>query len=344
MIGSGTQADPWVPLTAAELIESLSVLGGYIDLTCDINMGNMPFKTFKAGSQLNLNGFKITITELSVYQLNGYIIPYDSRQISVINGVIELNPSHNGFGYVLLLYGDKTHSIRNLILINKTSYAVYATWSNDVDRKSCVCINITADHEVTNRFSGVYQNNARGGKILKIGDAKPEHLVALDLPADIFYIDNYLGGKNLNIEKKGRSFVSGVTMCGLDAVKMEVTVLGAKSQAKWFGYSDDNGRFTINLGSYSDPVSVFSTDIINKKLRSNNAYSVEDVAIPFPDTGIKFVCIASGSTSELPNPLPTTGTVTLGTAVFEVKNISPSSCAGPMIPANKYSNYGIKSK
>ena len=346
MIGSGTQADPWVPLTAAELKDCWSNRGGYIDLTCDIDMGDIVFGDPKASPfvTLNLNGFKIHIRSLYKYGANGahYVFSFTDNNSTITNGIVIVDSSVNANVYIN--YGDKLSTIKDLILINYSFIPIMVSFGVSGVRKCIACINFNSSLVNVGMYSCVYQEQIYSGNFFRIGNASPLDIVKANLPADVFYVENYLGGKNLCIEKKGKSFVSGVTSQNGEAVKMEVTVLGVKSNAKWIGYSDDAGVFTVNLGSYSDPVSVFATDIINKKLRSNNAYSSGDVAIPFPDTGIKFVCIVSGTTSELPNPLPTTGTVTLGTAVFEVKNISPSSCAGPMIPANKYSNYGIKSK
>ena len=346
MIGSGTENDPWVPLTAEELKDCWSNRGGYIHLTCDIDMGNIAFGNPKASPivTLNLNGFKIHIRSLYKYGPEGYyyVFSYNDYKSTITNGIVIVDCNVNN--YVYINYGDELSTIKDLILINYNFSPVSVSLGSRGYRKYIACINFNSSLSSVEMYSCVYQEQIYSGNFFRIGNASPLDIVKADLPADVFYVENYLGGKNLCIEKKGKSFVSGVTSQNGEAVKMEVTVLGVKSNAKWIGYSDGAGVFTVNLGSYSDPVSVFATDIINKKLRSNNAYSAGDVAIPFPDAGIKFVCVVAGSTSELPNPLPTTGTVNLGTAVFEVKNISPSSCAGPMIPANKYSNYGIKSK
>lgn len=347
MIGSGTQADPWVPLTAAELKDCWSNRGGYIDLTCDIDMGDIAFGDPKTSPRvtLNINGFKIYIRTLYRSGTAGayYIFSLNDNKSTITNGIIVVDCNVKESVYIN--YGDQYSTIKDVILINYNYSPVNVSFSNGTSDRSCiVCINFNSSLTSVGMYSCVYQEKIYSGNFFRIGNASPLDIVTANLPADVFYVENYLGGKNLCIEKKGKSFVSGVTSNNGAAVKMEVTVLGVKSNAKWIGYSDAAGIFTVNLGSYSDPVSVFATDIINKKLRGNNAYSAGEVAIPFPDAGIKFVCIASGTTSELPNPLPTTGTVNLGTAVFEVKNISPSSCAGPMIPANKYSNYGIKSK
>lgn len=338
MIGSGTQLDPWIPLNAAELKDCWSNRGGYIDLTCDIDMLDLVFGNpcSYPAVVLNLNGFIVYVYNM----YNGMYVFSHSDSLSVIkNGIVSVEGLASYFNY-----GDSGSYVENLIIVNSKSSSFRLSVGSGGTRVNVVCINKSVNISSIGRFSAIYQNEMYQGKFFKVGDAKPSDIDTIGLPKNVFYIDNYLGGNNLRIEKKGKSFVAGVTKFNGNPVKMELTVVGSKSSAKWFAYSDDVGAFNINLGSYSDPVSIFASDIVNKKLRGNNSYIVGDVALAYPDNGVKFTCITGGVTGDLPNMLPSTGTVTLGTAVFEVKNISPSSCAGPMIPASKYSNYGIKSK
>lgn len=341
MIGSGTESDPWVPLTAAELKDCWSNRGGYIDLTCDIDMGIFILGDPSSSKTIfNLNGFSLYIRQ----KYSGQFLFSKADRFSVIrNGVIFFIPDiDDKISYIN--FGDLGSIVSDLVLVNESSYNVNVSYRSNGDRNNIVCINKKTNMTSIDRYACVYQSALNGSLFFKIGEALPEHIYNSKLPTDVFYIDGYLGGCNLRIEKTGKSFISGVTHDNGNPVKMELTVVGVKSSAKWSGYSGEDGAFTINLGSYSAPISVFAYDIINKKLRSNNAYLVGDVAITSPDAGVKFTCVTAGVTTELPNPLPSAGTITIGTAVFEVKKISPSSCAGPMIPANKYSNYGIKSK
>lgn len=341
MIGSGTENDPWVPLTAEELKDCWSNRGGYIDLTCDIDMGKLVFNDPVRSPRVffNLNGFSLYIR---TKRSNNYLFSYNDYASNIMNGVIFFIPDvDDKMSYIN--NGDAGSTVSDLVLVNESSYNVNVSYSSGGVRNNIVCINKKTNMAGINRYACVYQSVLNGGLFFKIGNALPEHIDNAKLPRDVFYIDDYLGGRDLRIEKKGKSFVSGFTKVNGSPLKMAVTVVGVESSAKWTDYSREDGSFTVSLGSYADPVSVFANDVINKKLRSNNSYSAGDVAIPFPDEGIKFVCIVSGVTTELPTPLPVTGTVNIGTAVFEVKKISPSSCAGPMIPANKYSNYGIKS-
>lgn len=342
MIGSGTQLDPWIPLNAAELKDCWSNRGGYIDLTCDIDMLDLVFGDPQQTPAvvLNLNGFNIVVR---VVYGSKRLLSHNDNGSKITNGLITFIPMQN-YNDVSINYGDGGSFIENVILINNSNIVVNVTAAGNGDRKNIICINNNINATSIGRYSGIYQSQLVSGKFFKKGEAKPSDIDTIGLPKDVFYIDNYLGGNNLRIEKKGKSFVAGVTKFNGNPVKMELTVVGSKSSAKWIAYSDDVGAFNINLGSYSDPVSIFASDIVNKKLRGNNSYIVGDVALAYPDNGVKFTCITGGVTGDLPNMLPSTGTVTLGTAVFEVKNISPSSCAGPMIPASKYSNYGIKSK
>lgn len=346
MIGSGTENDPWVPLTAAELKDCWSNRGGYIDLTCDIDMGDIVFEDPRASPVvvLNLNGFCLTISRVTTGAYANYLMGYYGKRSIIKNGIIivsSLIPSKE----TVISVGDSGSTIENLVLVNNSNSIVKVSQSSSGGiRRNIVCINYIVNIASVERYSCVYQNQLYSGLFFKKDEAKADDIDAANLPRDIFFISNYLGGKNICIVKTNRTFVAGVTSANGIPASMIITVLGSRDGARFTGVSDERGVFNINLGIYTEPVSVFSTDIINRVLRSDSAYSKGDVAITNPDNGVKFICTAAGITGDLPAQLPSSGSVTIGTAVFEVKNITPSSCAGPMIPANKYSNYGIKPK
>lgn len=340
MIGSGTQLDPWIPLTAEELNDAWSIQGGYIELTCDINMFDIALGASKSTNppSVNLNGFNIKIKNFVTAILN-----YGSDYFFMCNGVITVSADVNRSFYFTA--GFNGNKLKNILLINESRFISYLSNASQLKKENIACINTRINQSSLNGYSCVYQPNQINERFFYvIGMASASHLAENGFPTDIWYINDYLGGKNLSIEKTGVAFVSGVTSFNGLPLKMEVNIISSEKSILWRGLSDSQGKFTINLGVYNKPVSVFSTDFINKKLRSYDKYTKGDVAITYPDNGLKFTCIADGVTDVMPDSLPSTGVITLGTAIFNVSNINPSACAGPMIPARKYSNYGIKSK
>lgn len=345
MIGSGTQDDPWVPLTAEELNDAWSNKGGFIDFTCDIDLLDMKLgPTCKTQKPIvNLNGFSLIVNSLTAPY--GTVFNYSSGAREISNGIIIINKTVPLMNMVSVTFGNPNNSVSNILVVNKSDNICRVAVNAGAALINNACINLYGKYDSLNRFDLVYQNEVSSIKgVYVIGEASHEHIISHGLDKNIWYVKEWLGGKNLCIEQKGHSFVAGVTRFNGLNISTNVTVIGHLCGERWDCVSDSDGKFKINLGTYNFPVSVFSIDYVNRNLREYNHYDVGDVAITHPDNGVKFTCIKSGVTDALPTDFPSTGEVVLGGAIFTVSNIIPSSCAGPMIPSKKYSNYVNKPK
>lgn len=344
MIGSGTQDDPWVPISAAELNDAWTKKGGFIDLTTDIYMGDVQLGGAIASPMpiLNLNGFRLIISKVT----DGYDVIFNARSGSKVikNGCVVISGGVNK-QKLYVIYGGSYEQLEDILVINESLSVCAVKRTTNIKSIKCACINTNANYTESYGFTIVYQGDPNGlNGFFKVGNASSDQLLENGFNLKTWYVDSWLGGKNVRIEKTGVSFVAGVTLSNGIPKKMEVTVIGSSNGVTWSGVSNDNGEFNINVGSYQLPVSVFSSDVINKKLRAYMPYDSGDVAITDVGNGVKFTCTSSGVTDSIPDDLPSSGVVNLGSATFNVSNINHSACAGPMIPAKKHSTYGIKSK
>ncbi|EIY4766842.1 hypothetical protein MM188_003224 [Vibrio cholerae] len=104
--------------------------------------------------------------------------------------------------------------------------------------------------------------------------------------------------------------------------------------AKWVlhGKSKPDGIFNILINEVIENVIVFCFDKVTATLLGNKPYQVGDIAVPEIQNGYKYQCITAGTTGELPSPLPTSGLLQSGTAVFSIEPLIPPVCYGPVTP------------
>ena len=328
MIGSGTENDPWVPLTAAELKDCWSSRGGYIDLTCDIDMGGiiLGYPKRSPTATLNLNGFTVTIRQ----RLGGnYVICDADYNSSLFNGIlkIELNSPND----LSLKYGDAGSVWYNLIVINKTNVKLKGCYSNGITFRYSVLVNELNVYTDFTTFNGCYQNS---GNFYIINKAEPSQIYAMGLPDDVFFIESINGKSNISIKKKSKSYVSGKTLVNGNPVTRDVFVATADMVKLWSSKSLNNGDFKIELGKWDKPVFVIASDPINKELLPMSRYVVGDVVVMSSNMDIKLTCTVSGDTGALiPDITSNSGVITIGTASFELSDLAPASVKGPMFPA-----------
>nr|WP_302981466.1 hypothetical protein [Plesiomonas shigelloides] len=329
MIGSGTQADPWVPLTAAELKDCWSNRGGYIELTCDIDMGEIVLGDPKTSPavRLNLRGFSVTVKK-EFREL--VIICENDNRSEVSNGVIVV--AVQGSGKIGLKYGDAGSVWSNLIVQNHSFKKIAGAHTNSLNVffKSVIVNHLSVFSDFYS-FAGCYQNS---GSFYIINKASPSHIYEMGLPDDVFFIESIDGKSNISIKKKSKTYVSGKTLVNGGPVTRDVFVATADMVKLWSSKSLNNGDFKVDLGRWDKPVFVIASDPINKELLPMSRYVVGDVVVMSSNMDIKLTCTVSGDTGELiPDITSNSGVITIGTASFELSDLAPASVKGPMFPA-----------
>lgn len=115
-----------------------------------------------------------------------------------------------------------------------------------------------------------------------------------------------------------RMAVKGVTQVGGVGKSRKVCIYSAANGYRYKEISSNNdGSYLANINDVSEPVLVLHFDSPGLPLQLNKSYVINDVIRPDVLNGYRYICTTAGSSGGVaPSTWPTTGSITIGSAIF----------------------------